>query len=66
MSKSTLKKKVIENKNLIRSEVMVRQGFNDGIQRSIYYIKDKLQNYIENNLPDRRKRENHFGCMVMD
>ena len=50
---------------MFRNEVMVRQEFNDGIQRSISYIKDELQNSIENNLLEL-KRENHFGCMVID
>ena len=42
LSKSTLTKKVIEDQNVFRSEVMVRQEVNDGIQRSISYIKDEL------------------------
>ena len=67
MSKITLMKKVIEDKNVFRSEAMVRQKVNDGIQRSISYIKDELQNYIENNLVEPRKKKNHhFSCMVMD
>ena len=41
-------KKVIEDQNLFRSEVVGRQEVNDGIQRSISYIKDKLQTSIEN------------------
>ena len=49
-------KKVIEDQNMFRSEVMVRREVNYGIQRSISYIKDELQNYIENNLPERRKK----------
>ena len=56
MSKSTLTKKVIEDQNSFRSEVMVRQEVNDGIQRSISYIKDELQNSIENNLLEPRKK----------
>ena len=40
-------KKVIEDQNLFRSEVVGRQEVNDGIQ-SISYIKDKLQTSIEN------------------
>ena len=35
-------KKVTEDKNVFRSEVMVRQEVNYGIQRSISYIKDEL------------------------
>ena len=41
-------KKVIEDNNVFRSEAMVRLKVNDGIQRSISYIKDKLQTSIEN------------------
>ena len=51
---------------MFRNEVMVRQEVNDGIQRSISYIKDELQNSIENNVLEEEKRENHVGCMVMD
>ena len=59
-------KKVIDDQNLFRSEVMVRQEVNDGIQRSISYIKYELQNSIENNLLEIRKGGNNFGCMVMN
>ena len=40
MSKITLMKKVIEDKNVFRSEVMVRKEVIDEIQRIISYIKD--------------------------
>ena len=53
-------KKVIEYQNLFRSEVMVRQKVNYGIQRIISYIKYELQNYIENNLLERRKKGKSF------
>ena len=36
-------KKVIDDQNVFRSEVMVRKDINDEIQRSISYIKDELQ-----------------------
>ena len=39
---------------------MVRQEVNDGIQRSISYIKDELQNHIENIVPEGRKKEKSF------
>ena len=55
MSKSTLMKKVIEDKNVFRSEVMVRQEVNYEIQSGISYIKDELQNSIENNLLEPSK-----------
>ena len=32
-------KKLIEDQNVFRSEVMVRQEVNDGIQRIVSYIK---------------------------
>ena len=66
MSKSTTMKKVIEDQIYFRSEVMVRQEVNDGIQRIISYVKYELQNSIKNNALERRKKGNHFGCMVMD
>ena len=66
MSKTTHMKKVIEDQNMFRSEVMVRQEVNDGIQTIISYIKYELQNTIENNLLERRKEGSHFGCKVMD
>ena len=59
-------KKLIEDQNLFRSEVMVRQEVNDEIKRSNSYIKYELQNSIENNVLEGRKKGNHFGCMVMD
>ena len=59
-------KKLIEDKYVFRSGFKVGQEVNDGIQTIISYIKDELQNYIENNLLDKRKRENHYGCMLLD
>ena len=46
MSKSTLMKKIFDEQNVFRSEVMVRKYIIDEIQRSISYIKDELQIYI--------------------
>ena len=66
MSKTTHVKKVIEYRYVFRSEFKVRREVNDGIQTIISYIKDELQNYIENNLLGKRKRENHYGCMLLD
>ena len=54
MSKITHMKKVIEYQNSFRSEVMVRQEFNNRIQRIISYIKDELRNFIEDNLLKKR------------
>ena len=52
MSKSTLMKKVIDEQNVFRSEVMVIKEVIDEIQRNISYIKDEFQNSIENNVPE--------------
>ena len=42
-------KKYIKDQNMFGSEVMVRKEVNDGIQRSISYIDDELQDSIANN-----------------
>ena len=55
MSKSTLTKKVIDEQNVFRSEFMFIKEVNDKIQRRISYIKDELQNSIENNVLEGRK-----------
>ena len=59
-------KKVIEDQHVFRSEFMVRQEVNDGIQKILSYIKDKVQNSIEDNILGLKKRENKLGFMVMD
>ena len=56
MSKSTLMKKLTEDQNAFRSEVMVRKEVNDEIQIIISYIKYELQNSIENNVLEGRKK----------
>ena len=66
MSKITHTKKVIEYQYVFRSDFNVRQEVNYRIQTSISYIKDELQNSIENNILDKKRRKNNFGCMVMD
>ena len=53
-------KKVIEDQNMFRIEVKVRQEGNGEIQRSISYIKYYLQNSIENSLLERRKKGKSF------
>ena len=53
-------KKVIEYQYMFRSEFKVRQEVNDGIKTSISYIKDKLQNYIENNIQGKRNRKSFW------
>ena len=56
MSKIILMKKVIEDQHVFRTEFKVSQEVNDGIQTSIYYIKDELQNSIENNILVKTKK----------
>ena len=53
-------KKVIDVKNVFRSEVMVWKEINYEIQRIICYIKDELQISIENNVLEGRKKEKLF------
>ena len=50
-------KKVMDEQNVFRSEVMVIKEVNDEIQKNISYTKDELQNYIENNILEGRKKE---------
>ena len=45
---------------MFRSYFKVVQEVNDGIQTSIYYIKDELQNSIENNIRGKRKKKKSF------
>ena len=53
-------KKVIDEQNVFRSEVMVRKEVNNEIQTSIYYNKYELQNSIENNVLEGRKKGKSF------
>ena len=53
-------KKLIEDQNVFKNEVMVGQEVNDGIQRILSYIKDELQNSIENNLLEPIKKGKLF------
>ena len=55
MSKSTLVEKLFEEQNLLRSEVMVKNKLMTKYKNH-YYIKDELQNSIENNLLEGRKK----------
>ena len=45
---------------MFRSKFKVRQEVNYGIQTSISYIKDELQNSIEDNILRKRKKEKQF------
>ena len=53
-------KKVIEDQYVFRSEFKIRQEVNDGIQTSISYIKDELQNSIGNNISCKKIKEKSF------
>ena len=56
MSKINHTKKVIEDPNVFRKYFRVRQEFSDEIQIRIYFIKDKLQTSIENNISCNKKK----------
>ena len=56
MSKITHIKKVIEDQYVFRIYFNVGQEVNDEIQKSIYYIKDELQNSIENNIIGKTRK----------
>ena len=60
MSKSTLMKKLMDEQNVFRSEVMVIKEVNDEIQKNISYIKDELQNSIEIMYRREEKKEKQF------
>ena len=49
LTKTTIMKQVIDEKKVFRSEIMTRKEVNDEIQRSVSFIKDKLQSVIEKN-----------------
>ena len=61
MSKINHTKKVIEDLNVFKNDVMVRQEISDETQTSFSFIKDELQTSIENNIYCKKKdRNNHF------
>ena len=39
---------------------MTRKEGNDEIQRTVYFIKDELQSFIERNIPEGSKKENLY------
>ena len=47
LSKTTIMKKVSDEKKMFRSEIMVRKEVNDEIHRSISFIKDEIQSSIK-------------------
>ena len=59
MSKITHMKKLIEYQYVFRRYFKVIQEVNDEIQTNFYYIKDELQNSIDNNIIVKtRKKKN--------
>ena len=66
LTKITTIKEVIDEKKVFRSEIMVRKEVNDEIQRSIYFIKDELQIFIEKIYRKGAKSKNRIGCMLVD
>ena len=53
-------KKINEDLNVFRNYFRVRQEVSDEIQTSIYFIKDELQTYIENNISCKKIKEKSF------
>ena len=60
MSKITHMKKVIKDRYMFRSDFKFIQEVNDEMQTSIFYIKDQLQNSIENNILGKTRKEKSF------
>ena len=60
LSKTTIMKKVSDEKKLFRSEIMVRKEVIDEIQRNVSYIKEELQSSIEKNVRKGRKKEKSY------
>ena len=58
LTKTTIMKQVIEEKKVLRSEIMARKEVNDEIQRSVSFIKDKLLSVIERNIQEGSKKVN--------
>ena len=50
-------KQVIDEKKVFRSEIMTRKEVNDEVQRSVSFIKDKLQSVIEKKIQEGSKKE---------
>ena len=53
-------KKVIEDQYVFRSYFKIRKEVNDGIETSIYYIKDELQTSVGNNIIGKTRKEKPF------
>ena len=60
LTKTTIMRKVIDKKKVFRSEIMVRKEANDEIQRSISFIKDELQSFIEIYIHEINKKEKSY------
>ena len=64
--KTTIMKKLSDEKKVFRSENIARKKVNDEIKRSIYFINDELQSSIEKMYGKEEKKKNHIGCMLID
>ena len=53
-------KELIDEKKVFRSEIMVRKEVIDEIQRSISFIKDEPQSFIEQNIQEGSKKEKSY------
>ena len=60
LSKTTIMKKVSDDKNVFISEIMVRKEVNDKIQSSISYIEDELRFSSEKIVREGRKNEKSY------
>ena len=54
-------KKVMEYLNVFRKYFRARQDVSDEILTIIYFIKEKLQDYIETDISRLKKKEKYFG-----
>ena len=50
-------KKVIKDLNVFRKDFRVRQEVSDEIQTNISFMKNELQNPIENNISCKKRKE---------
>ena len=60
ISKMNHMKKLIEYQYVFKRYFMVRQEVNDEIQKSIYFIKDECQIFIENILSCKKRKRKSF------
>ena len=55
-------KKLIEDLNVFRKDLSVRQEVSDEIQISISFITDELQNFIEVDISCKKTKVKSFQC----